>query len=347
MKNFLIDIGHPAHIHLYKNIFYRLSSKGANIIVTTREIKVAIELLKTYEIPFINLGKKRDSLFGKILDVVYFNWRIYCLVRKNNIDIAIGTTINIAHVSRFTRVTSFVFDDDDSAVQPLMARYGHPFADFILSPDVLDYERSAHNHITYPSYHELAYLHPDVFVPEKRVLRDLDLEEGEKYFILRFNAFKAHHDNGVSGLDIRQKRDLIQGLLKHGKVFITSERNLDEEFLQYQISISPEDMHSFIFYAFMLIGDSQTMSSEAAVLGTPSLRCNSFAGKISYLEELEKRYELTYAFLPSQYEALVAKLTELLSSKNLKEVFALRRKRMLEDKISTTSFIEKILESYS
>jgi predicted glycosyltransferase len=136
-------------------------------------------------------------------------------------------------------------------------------------------------------------------------------------------------------------------LLKHGKVFITSERNLDEEFLQYQISISPEDMHSFIFYAFMLIGDSQTMSSEAAVLGTPSLRCNSFAGKISYLEELEKRYELTYAFLPSQYEALVAKLTELLSSKNLKEVFALRRKRMLEDKISTTSFIEKILESYS
>ena len=43
----------------------------------------------------------------------------------------------------------------------------------------------------------------------------------------------------------------------------------------------------------MFIGDSQTMTSEAAVLGVPSLRCNSFAGRISYINEQEFKYGLT------------------------------------------------------
>ena len=48
----------------------------------------------------------------------------------------------------------------------------------------------------------------------------------------------------------------------------------------------------------MFIGDSQTMTSEAAVLGTPAIRCNSFVNRISYLEEEENTYELTFGFKP-------------------------------------------------
>ena len=42
------------------------------------------------------------------------------------------------------------------------------------------------------------------------------------------------------------------------------------------------------------------MAVEAAMLGTPSLRFNDFAGKIGVLEELEHKYELTFAIPPSE-----------------------------------------------
>ena len=341
---FLIDIGHPAHVHLFRNLYFALIAEGHYVVVTTKDIPIAKTLLNLYGIQYINLGKKSDVLIGKFFDLLRFGWSIFGLVKKHKIHIAIGTSINIAHVSRFTKITSFIFDDDDSAVQPLMNRYGHPFADYIVSPDVLDYERKALNHITYPAYHELAYLHPKIFTPDPTVLTELGINEGEKFFILRFNAFKAHHDVGVSGLSIKQKRKIIEILKPYGRVFITTERNIDEEFKQYKLKVSPEKVHSFMFYAQMLIGDSQTMTSEAAVLGVPSLRCNSFAGRISYLEEQEQKYQLTYAFPPKDFSLLEKKLVELLSISDLKNEWQKRRKVMLEDKIYPIPFFKFFLE---
>jgi len=146
-------------------------------------------------------------------------------------------------------------------------------------------------------------------------------------------------------LSIEQKRKIIVILKPHGKVFITCERKIDDEFKEYQLKVSPEKVHSFMFYAQMLIGDSQTMTSEAAVLGVPSLRCNSFAGRISYLEEQEKKYQLTYGFLPKDFSLLEKKLRELLSVSDLKNEWQKRRKLMLEDKIYPTPFFISILKN--
>ena len=40
----LIDIGHPAHVHLFKNLVYRLKENNHEVIITVREIPGAIEL---------------------------------------------------------------------------------------------------------------------------------------------------------------------------------------------------------------------------------------------------------------------------------------------------------------
>ena len=131
-----------------------------------------------------------------------------------------------------------------------------------------------------------------------------------------------------------------------GKVFITTERNIDEEFMKYQLLISPEKAHSLMYYATMLIGDSQTMTSEAAVLGTPAIRSNTFVGRISYLEEEEHKYNLTYGFLPTNTEAMFIKINELLATPNLKEVWEERRAKMLFDKIDVTAFYVWFIENY-
>jgi uncharacterized protein len=342
----LIDIGHPAHVHLFRNFYKDLIAKGHFVIVTVKDIATAKTLLTIYKIPFIEIGTKKDSIAGKFIGQLQFLRQLLSVCKKNNIEFAIGSSITITHVSLFSKVKSFVFDDDDSAVEPLMARFGHPFADYLISPDVLDFERKKLNHITYAGYHELAYLHPNRFTPDPTVLNDVGLKNGEPFFIMRFNAFKAHHDIGIHGISIENKQRLINLLCNKGKVFITTEREIEPEFAAYKLKVSPEKAHSLLYYATMLIGDSQTMTSEAAMLGTPSIRSNSFVGRIAYLEEEEQKYGLTFGFLPAQTEDMFSKIEELLSIPDLKDEWQKRLIKMYKDKIDVTAFFIYLLENY-
>ncbi len=344
--NILFDIGHPAHVHLLRNAYFELQKHGHKIIVTVKDIPIAHKLLEYYNIPFITLGVKKDSLLQKALSQFKYDWQILKLVREHKINIGVGTSVSVAHVSKISKMKSVILDDDDDSVQMLFVKYAHPFANHILSPDAIQARepRKAKQTVYYPGYHELAYLHPNRFIPNPLVLKDLGIAPDEKFFILRFNAFKAHHDIGVEGLSIENKRRLIQMLEQHGRVFITTERNIDEEFKRYQLPVPPEKIHSLMYYATMLVGDSQTMTSEAAVLGTPAIRSNTFCGRISYLEEEEHKYGLTYGFLPSNSDAMFAKIEELLAMPNLKEEWAKRRDKMLADKIDTTEFFVSFIE---
>ena len=340
----LIDINHPAHVHLLRNAYHELKACGHEIIVTVKDIPSAQALMDSEGIPYINIGHKDDSLAKKGFDQLIYNWRIWKLVHKYGIELGIGSSINIAHVSMLSKMKSIIMDDDDDAVEPLFVTYAHPFADVILTPDSI--KRMAKQTINYPGTHELAYLHPKRFMPDEKVLNELNLKEGEKFFIVRFNAFKAHHDVGVKGLSIEGKRRLVNTLSQHGKVFITTERNIDDEFLPSQLKVSQEKVHSLMYYATMFIGDSQTMTSEAAILGTPAVKCNSFAGRLAVPNELEERYGLCYAFLPEDEEKFHAKIEELLSMPDLKAEWEKRRKKFLADKIDVTAFLTWFLENY-
>jgi len=342
--NILIDIAHPAHVHVTRNAYNELIKRGHKVYVTVKDIPSAVALLEIYKIPYIHLGGKKDSLRGKAALQIMYNLKIWWLVVTKNIQIGFSSSITPAHISRVSKMHSILFDDDDDEVEPLFVKWGHPFADVVLSPACAI--RATKKMVPYNGYHELAYLHPNQFTPDASILKEIGVKEGETYFVLRFNAFKAHHDVGVQGLSIENKRKIISYLEKRGKVFITTERNIDEEFKKYQLLLSPEKVHSLLYYATMLIGDSQTMTSEAAVLGTPAIRSNTFVGRISYLEEEEHKYGLTYGFLPEHYEAMQAKIEELLAMPNLKEIWEERRQKMLADKIDVTAFFVEYIEKY-
>ena len=342
----LIDIGHPAHVHYYRNLARELEKNGHKVVWTVKDIQVAKRLLDHYGFKYTVLPKKWDGILGKIVRQLQYDWLIYRICRKEKIDIAIGTSVGVAHVSRISRVSSVVFDDDDDGVQPLVTKFVNPFADALLSPDSLQGKRRRKDTIYYPGFHELAYLHPNRFTPDATVLREAGITPGDVFFIIRFNVFKAHHDIGVSGLTLDQKLRLIELLKPIGRIFITTEREIEPELKEYQLKISPEKIHSLMAYATLFLGDSQTMTSEEAVLGVPSLRCNTFAGSISYLEEEEKRYQLTFGFKPEDFEQMVIKLTELLSCQSLKGEWQKRRLIMLNDKIDVTSFWCWFVENY-
>jgi len=343
--NIVIDIGHPAHVHLYRHFIKEMAENGHRIWVTVKNVAASKKLLEIFRIPFIEIGNKSDSLLGKALCQFKYNGILRKLVNNHDIAVGMGTSITIAHVSRLSRMKSVVFDDDDDRVEPLFAHFAHPFIDYLLSPDVLQGRRRKKATLYYPGYHELAYLHPRRFSPDPHVIEEIGVKPGESFFLLRFNAFKAHHDIGVSGLGIEEKRRLVRALSKKGKVFITMERDLEPEFEGFRLKVSPEKVHSLLYHATMFIGDSQTMTSEAAVLGTPAIRSNSFVGRISYLEEEEHRYGLTFGFRPDQKDAMFAKIDELLAMKDLKEEWQRRRDKMLADKIDVTAFMVWFIEN--
>lgn len=344
--NVLVDICHPAHVHLYRNFIADMKSKGHIVYITVRDIPSAKKLLKIYNIRYIDYGSKSDSILKKSVKQLKYDWTLRNIVNDLGIDVGIGTSITIAHVSKLTGMKSFILDDDDSNVEPLFAKFAHPFCDFLLSPDVLNYERNKHNCITYPGYHELAYLHPNRFNPDSEVLKELGIDKGQKYFVMRFNAFKAHHDIGVKGFSHDQKKQIIRRLEKEGKVFITTETEIEREFEKYQLKISPEKIFSVLFYATLFIGDSQTMTNEAAVLGTPSLRLNSFVDRISYLKEQEEKYNLAMGFNPEEFNRMLSKVDELINMTDLNEVWMHRRNKMLSEKIDVTKFLVYLIDGY-
>jgi predicted glycosyltransferase len=343
----LIDIGHPAHVNYYRNLAIELEKKGHKVFWTVKDIDVAKQLLNYYGFKYTILPRKSDGLIGKVLKQLLYDLIILVICFQKKIDVAIGTSVSIAHVSKITKIKSIVFDDDDDDVQPLVTKYVNQYADILVSPESLKGHRKRDDTVFYPGYHELAYLHPKRFAPVPTVLGELGIRQNEIFFIMRFNAFKAHHDVGIKGLSLEQKLKLVEVIKPYGKIFITTERNIEPELKQYQLRINFEKIHSLMYYATLFIGDSQTMTSEAAVLGVPSLRCNSFAGRIAYLEEEEHKYELTFAFKPENFDSLLMKLEELLKISDLKEEWKKRRAKMLEDKIDVTTFWLWLVENYS
>ncbi|GAB1414660.1 DUF354 domain-containing protein [Paludibacter sp.] len=342
--NILIDIAHPAHVHLLRNAYAEFVENGHTVIVTVKDIPSAIELLNKYDIPYVFLGNKHDSMLGKLVMQLVYNIKLLWIVLTQKIKIGFGSSLTLAQISKISGMKSVILDDDDDDVEPLFVKYAHPYADVVFSPEGT--QRATKAFIPYKGYHELAYLHPNRFTPDINVLKTIGLTENDVYFVLRFNAFKAHHDVGVQGLSIEDKRKLIKYLEQKGRVFITTERNIDDEFKKYQLLLPSEKIHSLLYYATMFIGDSQTMTSEAAVLGTPAVKCNSFAGRLSVPNELEDKYGLCYSFLPDDSESFSKKIEELLNMENLQQSFQQRRQKMLSEKIDVTAFFIWFIENY-
>jgi len=98
-------------------------------------------------------------------------------------------------------------------------------------------------------------------------------------------------------------------------------------------------MHHVLYFAKMLVSDSQTMTIEAAILGVPSVRYNSLVGRISSMQELEYKYDLSYGFTPGHEEDMLKKLQYLLNKKNLQEECNRNREKLLKDKEDMTKII--------
>jgi predicted glycosyltransferase len=343
----LIYLGHPAHFHLFKEVIKKLMINSHQIQIVIKKKDVLEQLLNEIGWKYYNVFPKerKDDKISIALSLLKRDYEIFKIAIKTKNDLMIGTSPEITHVGKLLGIPSIVVNEDDADQVPLFAKLAYPLANLVLAPYSCSTGKWENKSVKYNGYHELCYLHPNYFKPDQLIKKKL-LGNSENYFIIRFAKLTAHHDTGKTGLTKELTLKIIDKLKHFGVVYISSERDLENEFEGYRINIKASEMLDAISGASIYIGDSQTMAAEAAVLGTPSIRFNDFVGKLGYLEELEHKYGLTYGIKTSEPDQLLSKIDELLSYPNIKEEWAKRREKMLNDKIDVTAFIVWLIENY-
>ena len=265
----LVAIGHPAHVHFFKNTIWKLEEDGYEVKITARDKDTTLNLLDAYGFKYENLGKYQKKVLNKPVGLIIRDYKSYKIANEFQPDILTGiSSIYLAHVSRLIRKPHISFEDTEHA--KLIIWLTNPFTDIICTP--LCFKKDlGKKQVRYNGYHELAYLHPNYFKPDPSVLDDLGLSKEDRFVVLRFVSWSASHDIGQYGLDLEAKQRFVKELEKYCRVFITSEAELGKEFENYKIGVPPEKMHDLLYYAMMYIGEGATMATEAGILGTPSI----------------------------------------------------------------------------
>lgn len=340
----LFDLLHPAHFHLYKHVICRLRQEGHEVEIIARQKDCLGNLLEASGLPHHLIPRKKQSLFVLGMESIRACRMAIKMSRKKRFDFMAGISISTNPAARLTGSVAVMFEDDDAKVVPVFAKLGYPLAHYVVTPRCLEFEKHGKKHLTYPGYHELAYLHPNQFTPDPAIRRQLGVEEGQRYFLVRLVSLTAHHDIGARGLSTQQARQIVEKLSARGRVFISAETTVEPDLKQYLLPTPVDRIFDVLAGADLVVGDSQTMTAESAVLGTPCLRCNSFVGRISYLEELEHRYDLTKGFLPADFDKLIGRMEQWLADGDLKQKWAQKRQRMLAECVDVSEWIYDLLE---
>ncbi|MEW6506991.1 MAG: DUF354 domain-containing protein [Bacteroidota bacterium] len=339
----LIDIGHPAHIHYFKNLAKFLISKGNEILFTTRDKEITLQLLEHYNFTYINFGKPFKGTVGKIKGLGIFNCKLFSTARKFKPDIFLSAgSIYAAQIAWLFRKPHITIEDTYNMEQ---VRLYLPFTKAVLTGDY-EHPSMGKNEIKYSGYQELAYLHPNYFTPDKSIINELDVKHNEKYVILRFVSWEATHDKGHKGITTENKIKAVREFEKYARVFISSENSLPKELEKYRIQIPPYKMHNTLAFAYLLLGESSTMASECSILGTPSIYLDDKSRYYTFNEE--KKYGLVFNYSESlkDQERAIQKGIEILKAEGVKEEWQRRRQKMLADKIDVTAFLVWFLENY-
>ncbi len=348
MTQALFYLGHPAHFHLYK--FAIQSFPPDQVVVCIKSKDVLEKLLQESGIAYINIDSK-SSTKKKSKAIIILNFfrrmmKLTGVILKNKPQRLVGSAAELGVLGKILNIPSFILFEDDFEKVKSFARIAGPTATYLICPDCCSAWKWSHKKIGYPSYHELAYLHPNHFQPDlKRVEKIFDLSK--RNFILRFSELGAYHDVGKTGITDELAGMLISKLEQYGRVYITSERPLSPQFEPYRIHIRISDIHHALYFADMFIGDSQTMTAEAAVLGTPAIRYNDFVGELSYLEDLEKNYQLTSGVRTQEVDKLFNVVDEYLKHHDLKSEWARRRQVMLDQKSDFSKSLKWLLSCHA
>jgi len=337
----IIDIGHPGHVHYFRNLYATLSQKGHEFLFISRKREVIEKLMQFYEIQYISRGKGKNSKWGKLAYMIYADFFILKASLKFNPDLFLSFSSPYAAQTAFIMGVPHIALNDTEHTDKIHKRFTYPFTKAIITP--MSYQNNLGvKQIRLNCVIETLYLHPNQFNPNPSIYELLGLPNKGKYAIIRFVSWNAFHDTNQQGLSIQLKRQIIKLLEIHYKVFISSETKIEPEFEEYQIKIPPERMHDALAFASVFVGESGTMASECEQLGVPTIYVNSLP-LMCYLN-LAQEHGILKHF--KNDEGVLKHLEILIKTAKLKDNVREKRDSMIKDFINPTKFLAWFIENY-
>ena len=344
----LFDVGHPAQVHLFRNAIEVLERAGHETFVASRVKEVTVDLLDAYGIDHAPLTTRGDSFPALLWELLLRERRLLSLARSFEPDVVVSRlSPAAAHVSRIVGCRNVVVSDthiDSPAMRLLNHRLTLPFVDTICAPGDFDLPVPTRKRREL-DFQELAYLHPEYFQPDPFALSEAGIDAVEPYFLVRLAGWDAYHDVGHQGLSPDAVRELVSFLSAHGTVYLSAEEALPADLREYRLPTPPEHVHDALYYADLYVGDSGTMSTEAAVLGTPAIRTNTLVGEgdENVFRELEHRYGLLSSF--ADEDEAIAEVKRLVEAGIDENEWHRRRDRLLDEQPNVTErMVDVILE---
>lgn len=336
----LIDIAHPAHLHYFRNFARIFKDKGHEVLFTLRTKGIIISLARSYGLDYVVRSTVEKN---KIIYALKSVFNILRVARNFRPDFFIDMgTVFSAPASKLLGKPHIVFEDTESASK---ARHLFmPLISVIMTPDIYmgDLGRKQ---IRFNSFMEMFYLHKNYYRKNRDIKTALGLKRGEKYVVVRFVSWEAHHDMGFSGLTTENKVRAVEEFSKFARVFISSESALPEELQPYSFELAPELIHDVLAGASLYFGEGATMAMESAVLGTPAIYINP--NWLGYTLEAERR-GLIYNFRedPASQGKAIEMGLKILRDPDSKAVFSSRSEELSENKIDPTAFLVWFVENW-
>lgn len=347
-KRFLFYLVHPAKFQFHKVQINKLKEKGhiVDIIINTKDILE--DLVKNEGWEYKNIFPKSRKINGvhvyiaAAVNLLLSIYRLWKVSKGKKYDLFIGDAL--VYLGRLKRIPSLYPTDDVLAAVPEQRTWFIP-ANYIIAPKITNVGKYRNKTITYNGYKALAHLHPNHFSPNKLLLPKVLIKK-KSYCLIRCTGFRATHDINKTGISDEVLFKLVNILEPYTEILISSERKIPKILEKYSLMINKNEISNYIAFAKIFISDSTTMSTEAAILGTPSVEYDEYFYDIDQMKELESKYRLIHCFTTKQENQFLYKVKELIKTDNLKEKYEVRRRQLLRDKIDVSSFLIWLFENY-
>jgi hypothetical protein len=338
----LFEITHPKHAHVFHYAIGALRSRGHTVAITARDKDVTVDLLRAWGLEFTVLSSRSGrGLLALGRELLVRDWRLWRFARRFRPDVLVAHEgPSAAHVGFLLRRPVIAFEDTEHST--FQHRITYPLVTRVCTS--WHYERDwGAKHVRYPSIGELAYLHPNQFVPDPSVLQRAGLRAGEPFSVVRFVSWQAVHDRGQSGIVPAERRAFLERLERFGRVVVSSEQALPADLERFRLRVPPHQFHDVLAHAQLCIGEGGSVACEAALLGVPAIFVSTL--RVGYLNRLEQHYQLAFSLSDS---ARALELAErLLSDPNTPAVWQERRARLLEVEEDLVPWMVREIEAFA
>lgn len=333
----------PAHVHLYRHAINRLEDDGHEVLVLGRDYGCTKALLEFYDLPHEIYGVCETTKFSLFRELPKHFAHIFRSALRFDPDLVFGIGSYAAPAGALARApVVLITDSEPVAVDQFVSRL---FADTILTPYTFRKDLG-NKHFQFRGFKETAYLHPDVFEADESVRDELGVEPDERFALVRLNAFGSHHDVNHEGFSEAQRRELITTLAEEVTVFVSDEGGTFDfsDVPAQPFDAHPGDLHDALAESSLLVTDTQTMATEAALLGTPVVRSNTFVGDGDMGNFLELA-DRGLIYNTDSFEDVLATAEEYVTDETIARRWESRRDEYLAELDNLTDIILDIAEN--